>query len=148
MIGMKNLFADTKRKELSKHFRNGFYRNTNYIVNIIENISGSGRDNNGVAVLGVQLKDRYNSRKWKITIQIAYVYCLNDKVGDEYIPEKESRVVSSKFLPLYYKRLDYKYSKIKLDNSFIKQTFVKILTTHFDHKLKDSGYFICASTHL
>ena len=50
---MKNLFADTKRKELSKHFRNGFYRNTNYIVNIIENISGSGRDSNGVAVLGV-----------------------------------------------------------------------------------------------
>ena len=56
--------------------------------------------------------------------------------------------MSNKFLPLYYKRLDYKYSKIKLDNSFIKQTFVKILTTHFDHKLKDSGYFICASTHL
>ena len=45
---------------------------------------------------------------------------------------KESRVVGNKFLPLHrlFKHPDYDYSKVKLDNSFLKQNFVKILTTH------------------
>ena len=44
--------------------------------------------------------------------------------------EKES----NKLLPLHrlYKLPDYNYSKVKLDNFFLKQNFVKILTTHFD----------------
>ena len=37
------------------------------------------------------------------------------------------------------------YFKIKLDNSFLKQNFIKILTTHLNHNLKDAGYFICVS---
>ena len=61
--------------------------------------------------------------------------------------EKDSRVVGNKFLLLHYiyKRQKYNYSKIKLDNSFLKQNFVKILTTHLDHNLKDAGYFIRVS---
>ena len=35
--------------------------------------------------------------------------------------------------------------KSKLDNSFLKQSFVKICKTHLDHHLKDAGYFICVS---
>ena len=52
--------------------------------------------------------------------------------------QKESRVVGNKFLPLHrlYKPPDYNYSKIKLDNSFLKQDFLKILTTYLD------GYFV------
>ena len=58
--------------------------------------------------------------------------------------EKESRVVYNKFIPLLplYKRSDYNCSKTKPDNSFLKQNFVKILTTHLDHNLKEPGYFI------
>ena len=61
--------------------------------------------------------------------------------------EKESRVVGKTFLPLYllYKCPDYNYPKIKLDNFFLKQNFIKILTTHLDHNLKDVDYFICIS---
>ena len=40
---------------------------------------------------------------------------------------------------------NYDYSKIKLDNSFLKQNFVKIITTHLDNNLKDAGYFIRVS---
>ena len=81
-----------------------------------------------------------------LTLQNVYPYGLNDR-GDEYIPEKESRVVDNKFLPLHrlYKSPDYNYSKIKLDSSFLKLNFVKILTTHLDHNLKDAGYFIRVS---
>ena len=30
-------------------------------------------------------------------------------------------------------------------NSFLKQNFIKILTTHLNHNLKDAGYFIHVS---
>ena len=45
-------------------------------------------------------------------------------------------------LHLLYKRLDYNYSKTKLDRYFLQQNFVKILTTHLEHNLKDVGCFI------
>ena len=43
-----------------------------------------------------------------------------DRVGDEYMAEKDSGVVSNTFLPIYplYKRQEFNYPKIKLDNSF------------------------------
>ena len=43
-----------------------------------------------------------------------------------------------------YKRPGYNYSKVKVDNSFLKRNFVKILTTHLDQNLKDAAYFIQA----
>ena len=59
-------------------------------------------------------------------------------VGDEYMAEKDSGVVSNTFLPLHrlHKHPEYNYSKIKLDNSFLKQNFVKIITTQLDHNFK------------
>ena len=39
---MKNPFADNRHKILSKHFDVGPCRNANYIVNIIEKLSGFG----------------------------------------------------------------------------------------------------------
>ena len=82
-----------------------------------------------------------------LTLQTVYPYSLNDGVGDEYTAEKDSRVVGNKFLPLdrLYKRPEYNESKNKIDNSFLKHNFVKILTTNLDHNLKDDGYFIRVS---
>ena len=56
-------------------------------------------------------------------------------------------LLAIKFLPLHrlYKCADYNYSKIKLNNSFMKQNFVKIITIHLDYNLKDAGYFIGVS---
>ena len=61
--------------------------------------------------------------------------------------KKKVVLLAIKFLPLHrlYKCPDYNYSKIKLNNSFMKQNFVKIITTHLDHNLKDAGYFIGVS---
>ena len=82
-----------------------------------------------------------------LTLQTVYPYVLNDRVGDEYMAEKNSRVVGNRFLPLHrlYKHPEYNYSKNKLHNSFLKQNFVKILTTNLDPNLKDAGYFIRVS---
>ena len=71
----------------------------------------------------------YPSNRWP--------HDLNDRVGDEYMTEKDSRVVGNTFLPLHrlFKRPEYNYTKIKLDNFFLKQNFVEIFTTHPDQNL-------------
>ena len=140
-----NPFADNRCKILSKHFSIGLRKNANYIVNIIEKLSGSGRDDNGNPIPGITVERKKKETKWMLTLQTLYLYGLNDRVGDE--AEKDSRVVGNKFLPLHRlcKCPEYNYSKNKLDNSFLKQNFIKILTTHLDHNLKDAGYFIRVS---
>ena len=64
-----------------------------------------------------------------LTLQTVTPYGLNDRVGYEHMAEKDRRVVNNKFLTLHclYKSPDYNYSKIKLDNHFLKQSFFKIL---------------------
>ena len=56
-------------------------------------------------------------------------------------------MVSKKFLPLHrlYNRPSYNANKTKLDNSFLKNNFLKILQTHLDVNIKDAGYFIRVS---
>ena len=65
-------------------------------------------------VLGITVERQKKKTKWMLTLQTVYPYGLNDRAGDEYMAEKESRVVGSKFLPLHhqYKHPDYNYSKI------------------------------------
>ena len=106
-------------------------------INFIKKLSGSGKDDNGIPIPGITLERQKKEAKWMLTLQTGYLYGLNDRVGGKYMAKK--RVVGNKFLPLHrlYKRPDYNYSKIKLDNSFLKQNFVKILTTHLDHNLKE-----------
>ena len=99
--GMKNPFADNRCKILTKHFSFGLCKNANYIVNIIEKLSGSGRDDNGNPIPGVTVERQKKETKWMLTLQILYPYGLNDRVGDEYMEEKDSRVVGNKFLPLH-----------------------------------------------
>ena len=53
---MKNPFVDMACKILSKHVGVGLCRNPNYIVNIIEKLSGSGRDDNGTPIPGVTVE--------------------------------------------------------------------------------------------
>ena len=86
--GMKNPFADNRCKILSKHFSVGLCKNANYIVNIIEKLSGSGRDDNGNPIPGVTVERQKKETKWMLTLQTVYPYGLNDRVGDEYMAEK------------------------------------------------------------
>ena len=54
--GVKNPFADSKCRILSKHFSVGLSTNANYIVKIIEKISGSERDGNGLPIPGITVE--------------------------------------------------------------------------------------------
>ena len=91
---MKNPFADNKCKILSKHFGVGLSRNVNYIVNVNDNLSGSGRDDNGIPIPSITVERQKKETKWLLTLQTVYPYGINDRVGDEYMSEKESRLLA------------------------------------------------------
>ena len=80
--GMKNPFANNKCKTLSKNFGVGLCRNVNYIVNIIEKLSGSGRDDSGISIPEVTVESHKKETKWMLTLQTVYPYDLKDRVGD------------------------------------------------------------------
>ena len=53
---MNNLFADNRCKILIKHLVLTFAEMQTNIVNIIEKLSGSGRDDNGILIPGVTVE--------------------------------------------------------------------------------------------
>ena len=123
--GIKNPFAGKRCKILSKHFVVGLCSNANYIVKIIEKLSCSQRDDNSIPFPGVTVDRLKKETEWMLTLQTVYPYGLNDRVGDKYMTEKDSRVVGNKFLPLHrlYKCPECNYSKIKFDYSFLETEF-------------------------
>ena len=68
----------------------GLYRNANYIVDIIEELYGSERNDNGIPIPGVRVERQKKETKWMLNLQTVYSYGLNDRVGDEYMVEKGS----------------------------------------------------------
>ena len=60
----------------------GLYRNANYIVNIIEELYGFERDDNGIPIPGVRVERQKKETKWMLTLQTVHPYGLNDRVGD------------------------------------------------------------------
>ena len=75
---MKNPSIDNKCKILSKYFGVGLCRNANYTVNIIEKLSGTGRDDNGIPIPGLTAERQKKKTKWLLTPQTVYPYGLND----------------------------------------------------------------------
>ena len=71
---MRNPFADSRCKILTKYFGVGLCRNKNYIVNIIERLSRSGGDDNGISISGVTVKRQKRRRN----VPNLYPYGLND----------------------------------------------------------------------
>ena len=67
-VGMKNPFPDNRCKILSKHSSAGLCKNANYIVSIIEKLSGSGRDGNGNPIPSITVERQKNETKWMLTL--------------------------------------------------------------------------------
>ena len=78
-IGMKTLFSDNRCKIFSKNFSVDLCRNANYIVNIIEKLSGSGRDDNGISTPGVTIERQKKETKWMLNLQTVYPYGLQSR---------------------------------------------------------------------
>ena len=59
-------------------------------VNIIEALSGSGRDDSDVPILGITVERQKREMERMLTLQTVYPFGENDRIGDEYMAKKES----------------------------------------------------------
>ena len=59
-------------------------------VNIIEALSGSGRDDSDVPILGITVERQKREMERMLTLQTVYPFGVNDRIGDEYMAKKES----------------------------------------------------------
>lgn len=71
-------------KRLSNHFSEGFCKNANYHVQIIEKLEGNGRT--GRKALDSQVTSLRKAREthWMLKLRTVYPYGLNDRIGDEH----------------------------------------------------------------
>ena len=65
---MKNPLTDNNCKIFNKHFGVGLSRNANFIVNIFEKLSGSGRDDNGIPIPYVTVVRQKKKTNWMHTL--------------------------------------------------------------------------------
>ena len=75
-----------------------------------------------------------------LTLQTVYPYGLNDRGADEYI----GLLAISFYHYVIYTNVHIIIT-LKLNLIVLSWNFVKILTTHLDHNLKDASYFIRVS---
>ena len=75
-----------------------------------------------------------------LTLQTVYPYGLNDRGADEYIG-----LLAISFYHYVIYTNAHIIITLKLNLIVLSWNFVKILTTHLDHNLKDASYFIRVS---
>ena len=82
---------------MNEHFSSGLCKGATFSVQVIEKLSGSGRDESGKVDPGVAVLHRKKATEWMLRLRTVYPYGLNDRVGDEYMPEKDHSNICSKF---------------------------------------------------
>ena len=119
---------DNTCKILSEHFSKGSCKNATFTVNIIEKLQGTGRDEDGVIDSAITAIRRKKETNWMLKLRSVFPHGLNDRVGDEYMTEKDCCNVNSKFPPL--KRMKERHrirSKTFASSDIILKQFIYIV---------------------
>ena len=130
---------DNTCRILSEHFSKGLCKNATFTVNIIEKLQGSGRDENGALDSAITSIRRKKETNWMLKLRTVYPYGLNDRIGDEYMSEKENINIYSKFPSLKRMKEHHKVrSKLSTSNDFICKNFLYIINESFRSNLKNT----------
>ena len=130
---------DNTCKVLSEHFSKGFCKNATYTVNIIEKLQGTGRDEDGVIDSAITRDRRKIETDWMLKLRSVFPHGLNDRVGDEYMSEKDCCNINRKFPPL--KRMNPKHrirSKIFASSGIILKHFIYIVNESLKTNLRNT----------
>ena len=87
-------------KILSNHFNVGLCKGSDYSVQILEKLEGTGRTERKAIDVGVTCHRRKREEFWMKTLRTVYPYGLNDRVNDDYMKDQENDRVGLKFPPL------------------------------------------------
>ena len=128
---------------LVDHFSSGMCQGATFKVNIIEKLSGTGRDEEGTMDPGVSSMRRKKEREWMLRLRTVYPFGLNDRVGDEYMAEKDQVNIFSKFPPL--KRIK-EHQKVRTKrpvcNTFLVDNFIYIINESLRTNLRNTNNLI------
>ena len=130
---------DNTCRILSEHFSKGLCKNATFTVNIIEKLQGNGRDEHDVIDSAITAIRRKKETSWMLKLRTVFPYGMNDRIGDEYMSEKESININSKFPPLKRIKDHHKVrSKLSTSNDFICKNFLYIVNESFRTNLKNT----------
>ena len=136
----KKLSNDNKCKILSQHFNQGPCQGAEYTVHIIEKLEGDGRDENNAIDKGIASLRRRKETEWMLKLQTVYPFGLNDRIGDEYMTDREENIVSLRFPPL--KRIKKHTVRVRTKynpkNDFIVENFIYIIMESIREDRKNS----------
>ena len=87
-------------KILTAHFNSGVCKGSNFEVQILEKIEGSGRTERNAMDVKVSSHRKQREDFWIKTIRTAYPYGLNDRLSNDYMKDQNNDRIGSKFYPL------------------------------------------------
>ena len=124
---------------LIDHFSQGLCKNATFTVHILEKLSGDGRDDNQQVDSSVTRIRRKKETEWMLKLRTVYPYGLNDRIGDEYMFEKDNTNIFSRFPPLkrIIQRLKVR-TKSDVSNTFVVDHFFYIVNESLRTNLRNT----------
>ena len=136
---IKNPSGDHHCRILNEHFSTGLCKGATFSVQIIEKLSGSGRDESGKVDPGVACVRRKKETEWMLRLRTVYPYGLNDRIGDEYMAEKDHSNIYSKFPSLKQIKVRQKIrTKSPTSNAFVVDNFIYIVNESLRTDLRNT----------
>ena len=128
---------------LRDHFSKGLCKNATFTVNIIEKLPGNGRDNDGNMDPAVTRIRKRKETNWMLKLRTVFPFGLNDRVGDEYMTNRDHCNVSSKFpsLKRTSERLKVR-TKHPISSNTILDHFIYIINESFHTNLRNTRNLI------
>ena len=124
---------------LANHFSKGHCKGAKFNVNIIEKLLGDGRDNDGKLDPAINRIRKKKETEWMLKLQTVYPFGLNDRIGDEYMENRNHDNVFSKFPPLKKIKERFKIrTKCDTSNTFVVDNFTYIINDSIRTNLKNT----------
>lgn len=82
--GLKHPERDNTCRILSQHFNSPLCKNASYTINILEKLSGDGRNEKGILDSNITKMRRQKETNDMLKLRTVYPYGLNDRIGNEY----------------------------------------------------------------
>ena len=124
---------------LAGHFNTGHCKGATFSVNIIEKLNGDGREKNGKLDPSVTRNRRNKETNWMLKLRTVYPYGLNDRIGDEYMRDRNHDNVFAKFPPLMRIKEGLKIrTRNKTSDRFVLDRFIYIINESLRTNIKNT----------
>lgn len=116
---------------LSEHFSKGSCKGATYTVSIIEKLDGDGRDCDGNVDPSVTVIRRKKETDWMLKLRTVSPFGLNDRIGNEYMPDKGNNIICKRFPSL---KRHNKHSRVRTKTTVSHN----LIVDHFPYIVMDS----------